>query len=314
MRQVIDRPTEPPCVVHDLRDRLGLAVEARVEPVDLDDQHRPGLDGKTEAEGLLDGPDHQVVEHLERGRHDPGGDDSADGLGGLIDRLKNGQKRAPGLGVARQIHDHLGDDAEGAFISDDQAGQVVAGVVFGHTAGLDQEAVGHDEGRPFDVIDRHAVLERVRAARVGGDVAADRAGALARRVRRVVKAGSRERAGQPDVDHAGLDDGVAIANADLEDPLHPRQADHHAAADRERAAGQARACPSGNKRNLVPVAELDDLDDVLGRRRKDDDVRHALFHHVAVAFVDQHLVAPIQHVFSTDDRDQIPNEASGNTW
>ena len=139
MRQVIDCPTEPPCAWTICGDGLGLAVEARVEPVDLDDQHGPGLDRETEAEGLLDGPDHQVVEHLERGRHDSRGDDPADGLGRLVDRVEHSQERAPGLGVARQVHHHLGDDPEGAFIADDQPGQVVAGVVFGHAAGLDEQ-------------------------------------------------------------------------------------------------------------------------------------------------------------------------------
>ena len=185
---MIDLPTRAAVPVHDLRDRLRLAVEARVEPVDLDDQHGPGLDRKTKPERLLDGPDHQVVEHLQGRRHDSRGDDSADSLGRLVDGFKHGQKRSPGLGIARQVDDHLGDDAERALVAHDQTGQVIAGVVFGHAAGLDERAVGHDQRRPLDVVDRHAVLERVRAAGVGRDVAADRAGPLARRVRGIMKA------------------------------------------------------------------------------------------------------------------------------
>ena len=37
--------------LHDLTDRPGLAIEAGVKPVDLDDQHGPRLDRKTEPEG-----------------------------------------------------------------------------------------------------------------------------------------------------------------------------------------------------------------------------------------------------------------------
>ena len=55
----------------------------------------------------------------------------------------------------------------------------------------------------------------------------------------------------------------------------------------------------------MAIAELDDLHDVLGRSRKDDHVRHALLDHVAVAFVDQHLVRAVQDVFGTEDRDQV---------
>ena len=47
---------------------------------------------------------------------------------------------------------------------------------------LDDRAVVEHGLEAEDVIDRHAVLERVRAAGVGGHVAADGAGALARRV------------------------------------------------------------------------------------------------------------------------------------
>ena len=108
-----------------------------------------------------------------------------------VDRVEDRQQRPARLGVARQVDDRLGDDAEGPLVAHDQPRQVVARVVFGDPAGLDDRAVGHDERRPLDVVDRHAVLERVRAARVGRDVAADRAGPLARRVGCIVKARSR---------------------------------------------------------------------------------------------------------------------------
>ena len=52
----------------DLRDRLRLAVQAGFEAVDLDDQDGAGVGREAEAERLLDGPDHQVVEHLQRRR------------------------------------------------------------------------------------------------------------------------------------------------------------------------------------------------------------------------------------------------------
>ena len=119
-------------------------------------------------------------------------------------------------------------------------------------------AVGQHHFDAEHVVDRDAVLERVRPAGVGRHVAADRAGPLARRIGGVVIAGALEGVGEPDVDHARLDDGVAVAEVDLEDLLHPREHDHHAAADRQAAAGQARARPARQERHVVLVADLHD--------------------------------------------------------
>ena len=55
-------------------------------------------------------------------------------------------------------------------------------------AELDDLAVGQDERQPGHVVGREAVLEAVRAARVLGDVAADRADLLARGIGRVEEA------------------------------------------------------------------------------------------------------------------------------
>ena len=93
---------------------------------------------------------------------------------------------ASGLRVSR-THT-FGHDAERPLAADDDAGQVVAGVVLGRPADVDDAAVGQDEFDAEDVVDGDAVLERVRPAGVGGDVAADGAGPLAGRVGGVVEA------------------------------------------------------------------------------------------------------------------------------
>ena len=148
VRQVIDLPTEPPCAWTISLMAWASRSSPASSPSTSMIRTAPGLDGKAEAEGLLDRLDHQVVEHLERGRHDPGRDDAADGLGRRVDRVEDGQQGPARLGVARQVHDDLGDDAERPLVAHDQAGQVVAGVVLGDPAGLDDRAVGHDERRP----------------------------------------------------------------------------------------------------------------------------------------------------------------------
>ena len=92
VRQVIDFSTEPPWAwtisVIAWASRSSPASRPSTSMIST----APASVGKAEAEGLLDGPDHQVVEHLERGRHDPGGDDPADGLRRRVDRVEDGQE------------------------------------------------------------------------------------------------------------------------------------------------------------------------------------------------------------------------------
>src|SRR5205823_10163208 len=133
--------------------------------------------------------------------------------------------------VAGDAHPDLRGDAECALRTHDDASQVVTGRIFHRAAGLDHLAVGQDELQAQDVVDGDAVLERVRPAGVGRDVAADGAGALAGGVRGEVPAVRLQVVGQPEVDDARLDDGVAVAVVHLQDALHARQADHDAAAD-----------------------------------------------------------------------------------
>src|SRR5438046_1945580 len=110
------------------------------------------------------------------------------------------------------------------------------------------------------------------AAGIGGDVAADRAGALARRIGSIVIAGAFEGGGEPNVDDAGLNDGVTIAEIDLQNPLHPRQNDHHTATDGQAAASEARASATGQEGHARGVADFYDIGDVLGVAREYDDI------------------------------------------
>ena len=163
-------------------DALGVGVEAGFQAVDFHDEHRAGVEREAEVERRLDRLQDQLIEHLQGAGNDAGADDVADRVGGVVDRLEDAEQRAIRLRVARDAHPHFGDDAERPFAADDDAGQVVAGIVLGRAAGVDDAAVGQHQLDAEDVVDRDAVLERVRAAGVGGDVAADGAGPLARRV------------------------------------------------------------------------------------------------------------------------------------
>ena len=120
------------------------------------------------------------------------------------------------LRIARQADPDLGDDRQRPFAADDRADQVEARRDLRPARRTARSAVGQHGFDAEHVVDGDAVLQRVRPAGVGRHVAADRAGPLARRVGRIVIAGPLERVGQPDVDHARLHDGVAVAEVDLQ--------------------------------------------------------------------------------------------------
>ena len=81
---------------------------------------QPGVDVR------LDGPQAQLVHHLHRRRHDPGGDHRADGRRAGVDRREVHQHRADRRRVGRQADAHLGRDAEHALAADEDPAQVVA--------------------------------------------------------------------------------------------------------------------------------------------------------------------------------------------
>ena len=173
-------------------------------------------------------------------------------------------------------------------------------VVFAGPAELNDRAVGHHRLDPQRVIDRHAIFQGVWTAGIGGHVAADGAGPLARRIGSVVIAGPLEGIGEPEIDHARLNDGVAIAEVDFQDLPHPRQRDHHSAADRQTAAGQAGAGATGQIGQAVAVADLHDCRHLLGRFGKDDRVGAVLLDHEAVALENDQLAVGRQDLGPAD--------------
>ena len=102
--------------------------------VELDDEHRAGAVGVVAVHGRLGRLDRERVHHLDRGRHDAGGDDRGGGGAGLVGALEADEQRAHLLGQPDQPHGRGGDDAEGALGADDRAEQVVAGAVRGRAA------------------------------------------------------------------------------------------------------------------------------------------------------------------------------------
>ena len=153
------------------------------DPVELDEQERLGALRVAGVVGLLGGHDRERVHHLDRGRQDSGRDDRGDRLARRVDRRERRELRRHRLGLAEDAQGDLRRDPERPLGADEGAEQVGPVGVERLAAELDDLAVGQHHGQPGHVVDGEAVLEAVRAARVLGDVAADRADLLAGGVR-----------------------------------------------------------------------------------------------------------------------------------
>jgi hypothetical protein len=140
------------------------------------------------------------------------------------------------------------------------------------------------------VIRRHAVSQRVRPARVFGDVAADRARLLARRIGRVVQARMFYRAREIEIYDAGLHNGSAIFDINSENLIHAREDDENSAVPRERST--RKACPraAANEWDLMVIRKLNDPDNIFGRARKYHAFRPSDFHR-AIVFVEEQILA-----------------------
>src|SRR5262249_1039423 len=143
------------------------------------------------------------------------------------------------------------------------------------------------------VIGGDAVGQRMRTAGVLRDIAADGAGALARRIRRVEVALRLDCQRDIQVDDAWLHDGALVREVDFENPVHAREADGDTAGAGNRAAAQARARAAADDGDLVLAGDLDDRHHVLGRARKHYHLRTG-FVDTAVVFVQQQVLGPLQ--------------------
>ena len=114
------------------------------------------------------------------------------------------------LRPAQDAHDDFRDDRQRAFRSDQQAEQIGAGRVGKGTADVHELAVGQDGLDAKHVMHGEAVLEAMRAAGVFGDVPADRADLLTRRIGRVVVAEGRNLFRDLEIGDAGFDGDPAV--------------------------------------------------------------------------------------------------------
>ena len=267
-------------------DGGGLRGDGFGEAFDFDEQDGGAVHGKACVDVVFDDAQGPAVEHFAGGGSDGAGGDVHDGFGGVIDRIENGEKCFDGFGLARKFDGDFGDQGEGAFGADEEAGQVVAGRFAVFAADADDFAVGEDQLECGDVIGGYAISKGVRAAGIFRDVAADGAGFPTGRIGSEIQAVRFGGTGEFVIDDAGLNDGALILGVDFENAIHAGEDEHHAAGAGERAAGEAGAGAAADDGNIVFGGEFDDAGDFVGGGGKDDDVGAALFDR-AVVFVEQ---------------------------
>ena len=303
------RSSKEPHGEADALDLGGVLLHLLRDAVQLDEQHRPGARGVAGGDGRLGGLDRQPVHHLDRGREDPGGHDPRNRGACGIGRLEAGEERAYDLWHPDDPERHLGDDAERPLRSHDDAEQVHAVGVERLPAELDHLAVGQDDRRPGDVMGGEAVLQAVRAAGVLGDVAADRADLLARRIGGVEVAVRRDRARDVEVRDAGLHDHAPALDVDLEDCVHAGERDDDTACDRRGASREPRARAAGDERDAGRVTRAHDGLHFFGRPGKRNELRDSAVPGEPVALVHAELLELRDDVLSPECAPKLLDES-----
>ena len=124
---------------------------------------------------------------------------------------------------------------------------------------------------------RHAVFRRPHPARVLCDIAADKRVFITRRIRGEHQSLFLNRLLQLKCRDPGLANRVQIVRTDLDDLIHPVGSDHDTAINRNRAACIADTATTCCHRKKILVGELEYVDYLSGRFRKDDRLRRKFF-------------------------------------
>jgi len=198
----------------------GILVDLFGLPGKLDDHRRGHIRREPEAEGFLDGRQHDLVHHLHREREKPPPHEFDHGPGGFVQDRKKGQQGPHRRKILNQGQIRPGHDAEGPLTPTEQAGQIDAALGGGPGPGRPGAAGGIDPVETFQVAARHPQTQAVRPAGVLGNVAADGGRRLAGRVRGEVKTIGGGVARDLFVEDPWLD--VHLKR----DPIHPIEARH----------------------------------------------------------------------------------------
>ena len=110
------------------------------------------------------GLDGQVVHHFDGGRKHAGGDDVAHRRARFVCGGKSGEQRPNALGPLHEAQNDFGGNAQSAFGTHENSGEVIAGSIECLSAEMDERAIGKDDFQAEDMRCGKAVLQAMCAA------------------------------------------------------------------------------------------------------------------------------------------------------
>ena len=292
----------------DRADHADQMLDLGRRAVELADQEALDVERVARVAKVLGGVDRRPVHHLEAARDDAVRDDRGDAVARLLVGREPHQERLRGLGLPQDPHRDLGHDPQQTFRAGHQPEQVVGLGVQVLAADPHHLAVRQHQLQPQHVVGGEAVFQAVHAARVLGDVAADRAGDLARRVGRIVEARLRDRIRDAEVGHARLRDHAAVLEVDLEDPVELAEPQHDPVGERQSAARERGAGAARHDLDPLGIAQAQDLGHLRGGLGQHDRHRHRAVGREAIALIGAQLVLGRDHPLARHDLPQAQHD------
>ncbi len=194
--------------------------------------------------------------------------------------------------------------AERSFGRPENAHQVIAGIVQGLAADLDDLAVGEDDFRPQDMVAGHPVFQTVRPSGILAEISPDRGHFFARRIRLVEITVLGQHILQIQRHYTGLDDDPLILDIHVEDLIHLRQDDGDAALNGNTPPAQVRPRPPRDDANLVIMGKFDDLRHLFGGGGKNDAIGFGTDQR-RIVFIEPEVHCGTQHIFLAHQPDQL---------
>ena len=291
-------------VLRQSRDPLDLRLEAHRRAVDLDEEHRAGVERQPNAEPGFHQTHGVAVHDLHGGGNDAGRDRGRDRATRLLDGLEVEQHGLHGLRLGQEAHADLGDDRERAFAADHRGGEVEMRAVGRLAAEQDDVAVLEHRDHAEHVVEGHAVLEAVRTAGIRGDVAAHGAHLLRGGIGRVVEVVLGQLPRQIQIHHARLDPREHPLGIHAQHAIHAIEREHEPAMLGGRAARQTGARAARGDGHAVRARPAHDGRDLVARARQHDGVGRMLLDDQRVGFVREAGGAAVEHAVVAEERAQ----------
>ena len=187
---------------------------------------------------ILRRPGRQLVHHFHARRDDARANDFRHTVAGLLAGRETRQHGAHGFRAAQNSNRHLANDPQESLGAGQQPQHIVATGIQMLTAESHDLAL---DGHQFDaqhIISGQTVFQAMNAAGILGDIAADGAGDLARRIGRIVETLVLDRVGDAQVGDTGLRHDTAVVEIDFQNTVEFCHRQQHAIGQRKGAARQ----------------------------------------------------------------------------